>query len=186
MKKGTFTRNMIMLAIVGLLPAASVAGQTMHQVEMEREGVQLIRQLEEAARDVRYHAGRLNTFNSSTLISRWTHVHHLDRIKALVNEGLRPALTRLSEIQPQLPEWKQESIDKMLAAASTLAADVSSAYLAKSDAGTVPPFMNAEYKSLVSTIYAHAEELVKTSDAAGNYAAARLKADEAGLKISRK
>jgi hypothetical protein len=177
---------MFMLAIVGLLPAASVVGQTMKQVEMEREGVQLIRQLEEVARDVRYHAGRLNSFTGSLLISKWTHVHHLDQIKALVNEGLRPALTRLDEIQTQLPSWKQQSIDKMLASAKTLAADMDSAILAKNEAGNVPPVMNPEYKAAVTSVYEHAEALVKTSDAAGTYAAARLKADEAGLKISQK
>ena len=46
--------------------------------------------------------------------------------------------------------------------------------------------MNAEYKGLVTRIYEHAEALVKTSDAAGTYAAARLKAHEAGVKVPHK
>jgi len=186
MKCETITRHMLMLAVVALLPAAIAAGQTKEQVEMEREGVQLIRQLEEVARDVRYHAGRLDSFTGSLLISKWTHAHHLEQIKSLVNEGLRPAMTRLTEIQPQLPEWKQETIDKMLATAKMLAADANSAILAKSETGTVPPAMNAEYKTLVTTLYEHAEALVKTSDAAGTYAGARLKAHEAGLNVARK
>ena len=186
MKCETITRRMLMLAVVALLPAAIAAGQTKEQVEMEREGVQLIRQLEEVARDVRYHAGRLNSFTGSLLISKWTHAHHLEQIKSLVNEGLRPAMTRLTEIQPQLPEWKQETIDKMLAAAKMLAADANSAILAKNESGTVPPAINPEYKTLLATVYEHAEALVKTSDAAGTYAVARLKAHEAGLNIPKK
>jgi len=43
--------------------------------------------------------------------------------------------------------------------------------------------MNTEFRSLVTRIYQHAETLVKTSDAAGSYAAARLKAHTAGLKV---
>jgi hypothetical protein len=175
-----------MLAVIGLLPAAFAASVTSQQLEMEKEGVQLIRQVEEVARDVRYNAGRLNSFTSSMNISKWTHVHHLDQIKSLVNDGLRPALTRLNEIQPQLPDWKQQTIGTMLESAKTLAADTSSAILTKNEAGTVPPAMNAEYKELVTRIHGHAEALVKTSDAAGTYAAARLKAAEAGVKVPHK
>ncbi len=72
----------------------------------------------------------------------------------------------------------------MIASAKALAADVTDAFLAKKEAGVVPPAMNPEYKSLVVRIYEHADALVKTSDAAGNYAAARLKAHEAGVKVS--
>src|SRR5512143_1325573 len=111
----TITRGAHALAALVLIPSAFAARVTVEQLAMEREGVQLIRQLEEVARDVRYHAGRLNSFTDSLLISKWTHAHHLEQIKSLVNEGLRPAMTRLTEIQPQLPEWKQETIDKMLA-----------------------------------------------------------------------
>jgi hypothetical protein len=186
MKCETITRRMLMLAVVALLPAAIAAGQTKQQVEMEREGVQLIRQLEEVARDVRYQSGQLNSFTGNLRITRWTHAHHLEQIKSLINEGLRPALTRLTEIQSQLPEWKQDTIDKMLATAKMLAADANSAILAKNETPTVPPAMNAEYKTLVTTVYEHAEALVKTSDAAGTYAGARLKAHEAGLNIPKK
>ena len=43
--------------------------------------------------------------------------------------------------------------------------------------------MNAEYKGLAARIYERAESLVKTSDAAGTYAFASLKAAEAGVKM---
>ena len=182
MFRSTF-RNVSMLAVIGLLPSAFAASATEEQIKMQKEGIELIRQTEEVARDVRYNAGRLNSFSTTLLTSKWTHVHHLVQIESLVNEGLRPALARLAEIQPQLPEWKQQSIDKMLEAARMLAADANLAIVAKREAGTVPPAMNTEYKASIARIYEHAEALVKTSDAAATYAIARLKADEAGVKV---
>lgn len=179
----TMTRSMSMLAAFALIPSAFADSVTAEQLELEREGVQFIRQVEEVARDVRYHAGRLNSFTSNIKTTRWTHIHHLDQIKSLVNDGLRPAMLRLDAIQPQLPGWKQQSIEKMMEAAKALAADLNDAILAKNEAGVVPPAMNAEYKSLVTRIYGHAEALVKTSDVAGNYAATQLKAHEAGVKV---
>jgi len=181
MKFATVTRHVTVLTAFALLPYGMFADPTEKQLEMEKEGVQLIRQLEEVARDIRYNAGRLNSFTRTMLISKWTHLHHLNQIKELVNDGLQPALTRLQEIQPQLPDWKQRSIDQMLESAKALAADTHDAILTKNDAGTAPPAMNAEYKALVDRIYEHAEALVKTSDAAGTYAA-RLKAQQAGVK----
>ena len=181
----TITRRVSMLAAFALIPSA-FAGVTPGQLEMQKEGVQLIRQVEEVARDVRYNADRLNSFTSSMQMSKWTHVHHLDQIKSLVNDGLRPALARLEEIQPQLPDWKQQAIDNMLESAKALAADVNDAILTKNEARTTPPAMNVEYKGLVTKIYGHAAALVKTSDAAGTYAAARLKAHEAGVEVPHK
>ena len=43
--------------------------------------------------------------------------------------------------------------------------------------------MNSEYKSLINNVYDHADALVKASDAAGNYAMARLKAGQAGVEV---
>ena len=186
MKNRSITQRMSLLALVGLLPASMMADQHRTPIELEKEGIQLINQVEEVARDVRYNAGRLASFTNSTKITKWAHYHHLDQIKELVNDGLRPALVRLEEIRPQLPEWKQQSIDRMLEAAKALAADTSSAILTKNESRNVPPAMNAEYKELVTRINEHAEILVKTSDAAGTYASARLKATEAGVRVPRK
>ncbi len=183
MTLGSITRCAPMLAVVTLLPSAFAGSVSVEQLQAQKEGVELIRQVEEAARDVRYNAGRLNSFTNSLLNSKWTHVHHLDQIRALVNEGLRPALARLVEIRPLLPEWKQQSIDQMIEAAKMLASDTDSAILAKRTAGALPPAMNTEYKAWIARVYEHAETLVKTSDAAGTYAAARLKAMEAGVKV---
>jgi len=179
----SITRRVSTLAIFGLLPAVLVAGETSKQFEMEKEAITLINQLEDVARDVRYNADSLKSFTGSTQISRWTHYHHLEQIKSLVNDGLRPALTELTELQPQLPAWQQDSIDQMLNSAEALAADTNSAIFTMKDAGAVPPVLNAEYRELITTIYGHSEALVKTSDAATEYAAAHLQAVEAGLKV---
>ncbi len=66
----TITRRVSMLAVFALIPSAFAASTTVtaEQLEMEKEGVQLIRQVEEVARDVRYNAGRLNSFTSSMQI----------------------------------------------------------------------------------------------------------------------
>jgi hypothetical protein len=132
--------------------------------------------VQEAARDIRYNAERLNSFTKTSMISKWTHYHHLTVIKSLVNDGLQPAFQRLTEIQPQLPDWKQQSIDNLLSSAKALAADVHSAILAKNDAGAVPPMLNSEYKDLVNTINQHADTLVKSAEEARTYATARLTA----------
>ena len=101
----------------------------------------------------------------------------------MVNDGLRPALARLTAIETQLPEWKQESVDRMIADAQRLADDTSSAYVAKANGAALPSAMNDEYKRFVANVAAHAAALVKTADAAHSYATAHLKASEAGLNI---
>jgi len=183
----SIARSVSMLAFLGLLPAGFVAGQTVtvKQLEVEEEGIQLINQLEDVARDVHYHADWVNAHARSTHISKWTHYRHLDQIKSLVNDGLRPALQRLTEIQAQLPAWHQDTIDQMLASAKALAADTNSAILNQNDAGALPIPLNDEYKELITRINGHAETLVKISDAAGDYASAHRQAIEAGLNVPR-
>ena len=183
MKSKSMTRRMSLLAAIAMLPTGLVAGVTGEQVKMEKEGVQLIRQLERAARDIRSHAGLLDSFSGTTLISKRTHFFHLDQIKTVVNNDLGPTLARLAEIQAQLPDWKQENIDKMLAAAKALASHTEGAIQAKNDAGTLPALLNAEYRERIEKLYGHAHDLVKTADAAGDYGSARLKAYDAGITV---
>lgn len=178
-------RNLSLLAVVTLVPVSLVAGNPdQPQTAMEKEGIQLIHQLEDVARDLRHHTGRLQSISKDMNVSRYTHIHHLIQVRELVNDGLRPALARLSELQPQLPEWKQESINAMLDAARALSADANEAIISKNETRTIPPAMNAPYKELIARIHDHAESLVKTSDAAGTYASARWKAKEAGLSVA--
>jgi len=167
---------------VSLLFGASAATQPKEQIEIQKEGIQLIGQVEDSARDIRYNADRLSALAQSTMISKWSHNHHLAQIRSIVNEGLQPAFNRLMEIQSQLPAWKQQSINKMLQSAKALAGDTNSAILSSKAAGTIPPAMNAEYRQLIANINQHAETLVKTADAAGDYANQALKASEAAAE----
>lgn len=185
----TMTQRTMTLALFGLLatPAARAGDETVSvkQLELEKEGTQLIDQLEDVARDIRYNSDRLTSFAHDRQISKWTHFHHLQQIKELVNDGLRPAIRRLVEIREELPSWHQHAIDQMLDSARLLAADTNSAILRKSNAD-VPPAFDTEYKELIATIHGHAESLVETSDAAGKYASAHRQAVLAGLKVPTK
>lgn len=181
----SITRGLSMLTAVSLLSAGFAIGEpaTPKQLAIEKEGVQLINQLEDVSRDVQYNADRLSALNRNPGTSKWSHNHHLMQIKELVNDGLRPALTRLTEIQPELKDWHQDAIDRMLASAKALAADTNSAILTHNEVGSIPLAFNGEYKDLIEKINGHAETLVKTSDAAADYAAAHEQAQEAGLKV---
>lgn len=183
-----FTKILAMTASVGTVLALATPARAADDspVAMEREAIELIETIEEVGRDVQYHAERLHVFLSAANdVSRWTHFHHLDEIKALVNDQLRPSLVRLDEIEAALPEWKQESVEKMIAAARELASDASSAFVAKRSAPTTLPILNAEYRTLVNDMVAHSRALVKTADAAHTYAVGHLKATEAGLLVRR-
>lgn len=177
------TRSVALLGVFTLLPALSIAGETSKSFETQKEGVRLLGQLEGVARDIRHNADRLSAFSRDTYVSTGTHYNHLDQIKSSVNDGLRPVLTRLLEIQPSLPVWQQDAINQMVNSAQALAADANAAILAKREAGSVPPPLHAEYKDLLARIYDHSHDLVETSDAAGGYAEAYLQAVDAGIKV---
>jgi hypothetical protein len=180
----SIARSLLMLTVLGPLTAGFAVGKTatVKQLEMEKEGITLIGQVEDVAREINYHADLLNSF--SPWISKGTHFHHLEQIKSLVNEGLQPAFKRLTEIQPQLSAWHQDTIDQMLTSAKALAASTNSAILNRKEPAVAPPLLNAEYRELTSMIYEHSKALVTTSDAAGDYAAAHQQGLEAGLKVS--
>ena len=179
----SISRSISMLAIAGLLTASFITAEPTkaQQVEMQKEGIELIGQMEDVARDIHFNADRLNTLGHSS--SKFTRQHHLMQIKELVNNGLRPALKRLTEIQPELKSWHQDVIDKMLASATRLAADTNSAILNQNGSGNLPTMLNPEYKELVSRIAEHSETLIKPYDAASSYAAAHKQAEEAGLRL---
>ncbi len=185
MLKG-ITKKFSTLALFGLIPAALAIGQeiSVKQLQLEKEGTKLISQMEDVARDINYNADQLDALSHRPQLSKWTHYHHLHQIKELVNDGLRPALTRLVEIQPELPSWKQDVIDQMLSSAKALAADTNSAIIERNESKNTPLVLNAEYRELISRINSHAQTLLKTSDAAADVAMAHLKANEAGLEFT--
>lgn len=71
----------------------------------------------------------------------------------------------------------------MSASAKALAANTNSAIASKNEAGSIPVFMNQEYGEFVASMHQNATALVKTSDAAGDYAEAHRRASEAGIEL---
>ena len=183
----SISRNLFLLTVVSSTLPSLGASQSaaIRQLEAEKEAVELISRLENVGRDVHYNANRLNSFRGSDRISEWTYDHYLRQIRSLVQEGLRPALQRLAEIRPRLPDWQQDSIDLMFSPAQALSADANSAALSGRKAGASSPFLNSDLRRLLAKIYDHAQTLVETSDAAEDYAAAHQLALETGLKTLR-
>ncbi|HVV44063.1 MAG TPA: hypothetical protein VHC72_02630 [Bryobacteraceae bacterium] len=178
------TRRAPILAAIAMLPVllpASTVSQ--RQLEVQKEGIRLVTQVEESAREIRYHADHLDALANSMQASRHIHKSHLTQIRESVNERLRPAMQRLVEIQGELPEWKQQSIQDMHADAAALAAHVNGAIVQANDGTLLQPAMNAEYKKLVSGVHEQAGSLVKRSDAVGTYSSALLKAQGAGVEV---
>ncbi len=171
----------VAIAVMGVALLSASPSRANDDLAASREGLQLVRQIEEVGRDVQYHTNRLINLIDNVSISRWTHYHHLEEIKRLVNAGLRPALVRLGEIQRSLPPWKQESVDKMIEVSKTLAADTSSAFMKKAERPNVGPALNEEYRALVAEMHRHAEEVASASREAAAFAEAYLKALEAGI-----
>lgn len=175
------------LIVVGVVASASIAraGSAREAgVRLDRDAVRLVQDVEEIGHDVRYHAERLRDLAGQAGVSPWAHYHHLDSVKDLVNDSLRPALRRLADLQKAQPHWKQESIERMIAAATQLAADASSAYMSKARNPKLPPVMNEGYRRFVAEVAEHAATLTRTGDAAHTYAVARMKAADAGLPVA--
>jgi hypothetical protein len=181
----SINRRIAKLLVISLLPATLVVGETSKQSDVQKEAIQLIDKLEGISRNIRDHADRLDGLRKDSLISRESHYHHLGEIKALVNEGLNPALVRLTAIQPDLPSWKQGAIDEIVTRAKALANDTNAAITNKNETKYLPAALNYDYAALIASINEHAEALVATSDAAGNYAKAHQQASEAGLDVPR-
>ena len=176
--------RIFLAAMVAMLPATLPAEDkiTVQQAAIEKESFELIEQIEDVARSVHFNTDSLRIQAHGTN-SRWANHHHLREIKELVNNGLNPALNRLTEIEPQLPAWEQHAIDKMLVSARILAADTNSAILKLNDNGSKPVVLNGEYRAFLDTMDEHAQKLRSTADAAGNYADALEEALDAGLKV---
>jgi len=171
-------------AMVTILPATLPAQNTVtvQQVALEKESFELIDQIEDVARSVHNNTDALR-MHASRNMSRWTNAHHLMQVKDLVNNGLNPALNRLTEIQPQLPGWEQHALDRMFESARTLATDTNSAILNLNDNGSAPIVMNDEYRAFLDRMDEHAKNLASTADAAGDYADALNQALEVGLNV---
>ncbi len=183
MKFASVTRNLAVLAVAGLVPVAFASGSSRDHASVQKEAVKLIAVIEDASKMISYHTNTLASFAGTLNYSRDTHVHYLEKIKEQINNRLRPAAVRLAAIQPQLPDWKQDNIDRILAAARALAQDTNAAITVKVNTSPLLSGVNPEYRKLLARMSTSATDLSKTSDAAGSYVAARMKAADVGVSV---
>jgi hypothetical protein len=176
--------HIALAAAVALLPATLPAQNkvAVQQVALEKESIQLIDRIEGAARSVHFNLDTLRT-KANRNLSREFNNHHLMNVKQSINNGLNPALNRLIEIKPQLPAWKQATVEKILVSARALAMDTNSAFMTLHENVTTPVVLNAEYRSFLDTMNEHAGKLVSMADAAGDYSDALGQALEIGLEV---
>jgi hypothetical protein len=179
----SITQRAAKLLVVSLMPIALAFSEIPKKTDIQKEAIQLIGKLESTSREIRNQADRLEGLNRDSLISPLTHHHHLSKIKELVNDELNPALVRLTAIQPDLPAWKQQAIDEIVTRAKALATDTNAAITNKNETKYLPAALNYDYTALIASINEHAQALVETSDAAGDYAKAYFKASDAGLDV---
>ena len=168
------------LTIVLLLPATYLAGESNDKTRARKEAVLLTKQIEIASRKIHDESAHRNT-----RISNRSHQYKLQSIANQVNEQLRPALTRLDAIQPDLPQWNQQAVERMRLAASTIAFNANEAVLNRNQAGSsLPVSFDKDYRHLVENISSHAEILTQVADATVDYGTAQLKGQQAGLPIA--
>lgn len=172
----TYTGVIALAGFVALPASGYGAERNDQQIALEREATDLVERTDEVGREIHYHVDRLTQISGHAEISRWSHFHHLERIKFLMNNDLRPVLVRLVELQKQLPAWKQESVSRMVGAAQQLAMDANSAIFRKAESGLVPAPINESYRQFIAEMSTHAAELVATADFAHKFASLRLKA----------
>jgi len=182
MLRKSINRRIYTLALLGLLPAGMALSEVTRQ-SIEQESTDLIGQVASVARDISSNADQLATLSGNMNISHATHHDYLNRMRLQVNEDLQPALVRLVEIQPELPEWKQSAIDNMLTSARGLASSLNAAIGKKIESGSKAVPLNSEYREMIESVSDHAETLVQTSEAAGDFATAHVNAVAAGLEV---
>jgi hypothetical protein len=168
-----------------LLPAALMAGETSDQTKTRKEAIQLTQSIEGSARKIQTESDHLAAMQKNGSISNFSHQYKLHSIATEINEQMQPALKRLAEIQPGLPEWNQQAVDRLRISAATLASNANAAVLNRGFAGTRQPvILDTEYGQLLKNVNSQAKTLVQVADAAGDYGEAQLKGHRAGLAIA--
>ena len=180
----TFFRNAARALAISLMLPLFAAAELPQQTQARKEALQLTRSIEQTSRKIQRDADDLGMGHRSQFSNR-SHNIKLQRIKAHINEQLKPAFDRLAALQPQLPEWKQGAVDQMRTSAVSLAASTNEAIL-KLNNNQIgrPAALNPEYGELVASMASHADSLVQLADATSDYSGAQLKGHEAGLPIA--
>ena len=173
------------LSLALLLPGTLMAGETSDQSKTRKEAVELSQRIENSARKIQAESDHLRVMQKGNSISNFTHQYKLHLIANEVNEQLQPAFKRLVEIQPGLPTWHSDAVDRMHTSAANLAANTNAAVLNRTFSGKrLPIILDSEYAQLLQNINSQATTLVQMADAAGDYGDAQLKGHRAGLAIT--
>ena len=168
-----------------LLPGTLMASTTSDQTESRKEAIQLTQDIESTGRAIQKEADQLAALRRIHGMSNQSHQYSLNRIASHINEQLQPAMSRLVEIQPDLPQWHQHAIDQMHTSAATLAASANAAILNRNPSDSrMAAAVDGEYSQLLENINGRATALVQIADAAGDYGDAQLKGHRAGLAIA--
>jgi hypothetical protein len=168
-----------------LLPAALMAGETSDQTKTRKEAIQLTQSIENSARKIQTESEHLAVMQKSGSISNFSHQYKLHTIATEINEQMQPALKRLAEIQPGLPDWNQQAVDRLRISAANLAANANAAVFNRGFAAPRQPIvLDTDYAQLLKNIGSQAKTLVQVADAAGDYGEAQLKGHRAGLAIA--
>ncbi len=171
------------LTVVMFMPGMLMASEP-NQTKARKEAVKLTEQIKRTSHDIERETERLSTMHS-TQISNKSHQYALSRIATDVNEGLQPALARLAELQPELPQWHKEAIDQMHATATNIAANANAAIHNRNPDGSPWPAMHdPEYRQLIKNLNSGATALVQMADATADYGSAQLKGQRAGLAVA--
>lgn len=168
-----------------LLPGTLMAGTRSEQTDTRKEAIQLTQHIERTGNAIQQEADQLEAMRRNHQISNRSHQYSLNRIASQINEQLQPAMDRLAEIQPELPQWHQHAIDQMRESVVTMAANTNAAILNRNPSETrKAAVLDAEYGRLLENINGRANTLVQVADAAGDYGNAQLKGHRAGLAIA--
>lgn len=168
-----------------LAPGALMAMTRSDSTETRKEAVQLTQHVERTGRVIQREADRLDAMRRNHQISNQSHQYALTRIATQINEQLKPAMNRLVEIKPELPQWHQQAIDQMHASAATLASNADAAIVNRNPSGSrMVAALDADYRQYLDNINGRADTLVEIADAAGDYGNAQLKGNQAGLAIT--
>ena len=169
------------LALPGMLLASGSSDST----KSRKEALELTRSVERTSRQIQKVTDELASKSRNGHYSNQSHQQSLHQLKIHINEQLQPALSRLTELQPDLPTWHQDAIDQMRTSAATLAANANAAISTRNPGqARLTPVLDTDYRQLVDNMGSRASVLTQVADATGDYASAQLKGNRAGLAIA--
>ena len=181
LKHATVFALTLAMAMPGMLLASGSSDPT----QTRKQALELTRSVEKTSREIQKVTDELGSKSRNGLYSNQSHQQSLHQLKLQINEKLQPTLTRLAELQPELPAWHQDAIDQMRTSAANLVANANAAISTRNDGSLrSAPILDKDYRQLIDNMSSRASTLTQVADATGDYASAQLKGNRAGLAIT--